>query len=643
MDSIPMQKPQGLSYAEIRNTIIGTIPPEIGITRIEFEGPRLAIYTKRPEMLMEQGHIVAEIAGSIKKRIVVRSDPSVRTTEIEAERIIKETLPEEAGLAQAYFDPTLGEVGLEVMKPGVAIGRGGSNLLEIVKRTRWSPNVVRSPPIPSMTIKQIQGYLYSKSKERERFLREAGESIFRSMYSPSGDVRVTFLGGVRHVGRSAILVRTRESSILLDCGINPGTNNPIGAYPRLDADEFDIGRLDAVVITHAHLDHCGFLPYLYKYGYDGPIYCSQPTASLMVLLQGDYLDVMSKEGRVAPYGADDIREVILHTIPLGYGEVTDVSPDVRLTLHNAGHILGSSVVHLHIGRGLHNVVYTGDFKFGLTQLLQPAVHQFPRAETLIMESTYGGQGDTSPSRMETEAEFVGMASSILSKGKVLLPVPAVGRAQEIMMVINKYMEEGDLPEVPVYIEGMISEATGIHTAYPDYLSNDIRDQILREGRNPFESDYFTVVKQSDSRDEIAEGGPCIIIATAGMMEGGPVIEYFKRLAPWEENGLIFVSYQVTGTLGQRLQSGLKSVQTFNRDGKMEVINVAMGIQNIEGFSGHSDRRQLLNYVRRMRPTPRIVFMVHGEESKCENMARAVSRIRGVRAYASDLLETFRLA
>lgn len=637
-----MQKTQGLSHAEIRSTILQKIPPDIGITRIEFEGPRLAIYTKRPEMLMEQGHIVADIAGSIKKRIVVRSDPSVRTTEAEAERIIKEVLPEEASLVQAYFDPTLGEVMLEVLKPGVAIGRGGSNLLEVVRKTRWSPNVVRSPPIPSKTIKQIQGFLYSKSKERERFLRETGESIFRPMYQPSGDVRITILGSSRQVGRSAILIRTRESSILLDCGINPGTSNPIGAYPRFDVEEFSIGRLDAVVVTHAHLDHCGFLPYLYKYGYEGPVYCSKPTASLMVLLQGDYLDVMSKEGRVSPYGADDIREGIIHAIPLGYGEVTDVSPDVRLTLHNAGHILGSSIVHLHIGKGLHNIVYTGDFKFGYTQLLQPAASQFPRVETLIMESTYGGPNDVASPRMDTETEFVELANRILKEGKVLIPVPAVGRAQEIMMVINKYMESGDLAEVPVYIEGMISEATGIHTAYPGYLSNEISDQILREGKNPFESDYFTVVKQADSRDEIAEGGPCIIVATAGMMEGGPVIEYFKRLAPWEENGLVFVSYQVTGTLGQRLQSGLRSVQTFNSNGKMEVFNVRMGTHTVEGFSGHSDRRQLLNFVRKMRPTPRSVFLVHGEESKCENMSRTISRFRGVKAYAPSLLETFRL-
>ncbi len=638
-----MQKSQALSYAEIRNTILSKIPPEVGITRIEFEGPRLAIYTQKPEILHENSHIVAEIAGIIKKRIVIRSDPSVRSSEIEAERVIKEVLTDDAGLVQSYFDPTLGEVALEVQRPGAAIGKGGSNLQEIVRRTHWNPNVVRSPPIPSLTIKQIRGYLYSKSKERERFLRETGEAIFRQMFNSSGDVRVTFLGSSRHVGRSAILIRTRESSILLDCGINPGTNRPIGAYPRLDVEEFKLDGLDAVVITHAHLDHCGFVPYLFKYGYEGPVYCSEPTASLMTLLQGDYLDVMSMEGRVPPYGGDDIREVIIHTIPLAWGEVTDVSPDIRLTLHNAGHILGSSIVHLHIGKGLHNIVYTGDFKYGHTQLLAPAAAQFPRVETLIMESTYGGPNNITPPRMETEGGFVEIANKILKNGKVIIPVPAVGRAQEILMVINKYMEEGELTEVPVYIEGMISEATGIHTAYPDYLSSELRDQILREGRNPFESDYFTVVKQQDSRDEIAEGGPCIIMATAGMMEGGPVIEYFKRLAPWEENGLIFVSYQVTGTLGQRLQAGMHSVQTFNREGKMEITNVRLGIETVEGFSGHSDRRQLLNYVRKLRPTPRKVFFVHGEESKCDDMARTVSRFRGVRGFSPNMLETFLLA
>jgi KH/beta-lactamase-domain protein len=429
----------------------------------------------------------------------------------------------------------------------------------------------------------------------------------------------------------------------MDCGINPGTSRAVDAYPRFDTGEFDVSRLDAVVITHAHLDHCGFLPYLFKYGYDGPVYCSAPTASLMTLLQGDYLDVMSKEGRFPPYGAEDIRKVIIHTIPLNWGEVTDIAPDIRLTLHNAGHILGSSMAHLHIGKGLHNVVYTGDFKYGYTTLLASAVSNFPRVETLIMESTYGAPDNVTAPRSETDAEFVEFTNHILKKGKMIIPVPAVGRAQEILMVINKYMEDGSLTEVPVYIEGMISEATGIHTAYPDYLSSELKDQILREGVNPFESDYFTVVKQHDLRDEIAAGGPCIIMATAGMMEGGPVMEYFKRLAPDPENGLLFVSYQVAGTKGNRIQGGMRSIQIYNRDGKMSITNIGLTTHTISGFSGHSDRNQLVNFVRKMRPTPRRVFMVHGEESKCQNMARTISRFRGVRAHSPDLLETFRLA
>lgn len=636
------QNTHGLTYSEIRQAILDKIPPEVGITRIEFEGPRLAIYCHKPEILQERGHIVGEIAGVIKKRIVIRSDPSVRLPEIQSESIIKEIL-EEAGLVQAYFDPALGEVVLEVEKPGVAIGKSGSNVLDIVTRTHWSPNFVRSPPIPSMTIKQIRGFLYSKSKERERVLRETGEAIFRPIYQQSGDVRVTFLGSSRQVGRSAILVKTRESQVLLDCGINPGSRRPIQSYPRLDVEEFDINNLDAVIITHAHLDHCGFLPYLYKYGYSGPVYCSEPTANVMTLLQSDYIDVTRKEGNVPPYSHEDIFEVILHTIPLSYGEVTDISPDVRLTLHNAGHILGSSLIHLHIGKGLHNIVYTGDFKYGPTALLQPASTYFPRVETLIMEATYGNPDNVAPSRDETDAQFVEIANKILKKGKVLMPVPAVGRAQEILMVINKYMQSGDLLEAPVYIEGMISEATGIHTAYPGYLSHEIRDQILKKGVNPFESDYFTVVKQHDSRDEIVEGGPCMIIATAGMMEGGPVLDYFKRLAPYDENGLIFVSYQVKGTMGHRVQSGMGSAQMYNQNGKLEVINIEMSIHTVHGFSGHSDRRQLVNYVRRLRPQPKRVFVVHGEESKCENLARTLSKMRGVRGHAPRLLDTFRLA
>ena len=257
---------------EIRQTIIDHIPKEAEITRIEFEGPSLAIYTKRPEVRVTNSRVITDIVNLIKKRIVIRSDPSVRLQENEAQRVINEIIPKEAEVTNILFDPTLGEAIIEAKKPGIAIGRDGVILHEIVLKTRWIPRVLRSPPKPSKIMAHVRHSLYSGSKERERILRNVGERIFRPMVHEVGDVRVAMLGGAREVGRSALLVQTRESQVLIDCGINPGSTRPFDSFPRFDISQFDLDSLDAVVISHAHLDHCGFLPFLYKYGYDGPIY-----------------------------------------------------------------------------------------------------------------------------------------------------------------------------------------------------------------------------------------------------------------------------------------------------------------------------------------------------------------------------------
>jgi len=332
----------------------------------------------------------------------------------------------------------------------------------------------------------------------------------------------------------------------------------------------------------------------------------------MSLLQLDYLDVLSKQGTMAPYDQKDVRECVLHTMPLRYGTVTDIAPDIRLTLHNAGHILGSSIVHLHIGEGLHNIVFTGDFKYGRTMLLEPAVTEFPRVETVITESTYGAAQDFMPSRTEAEEKLVSIVNETLNrKGKVLIPVPAVGRAQEILLIIDEYMRRGAIQEAPVFIEGMISEATAIHTAYPEYLAKEVRNRILHEGVNPFESEYFTIIEHPSAREEIIEGNPCIIMATSGMLEGGPVIEYFKHLASDEKNTLIFVSYQIEGTLGRRVQKGLTETPILNSEGKIEIIKVKLRAESIEGFSGHSDRKQIINYIQRITPKPERIIVCHG--------------------------------
>ncbi|MDI6847225.1 MAG: beta-CASP ribonuclease aCPSF1, partial [Candidatus Bathyarchaeia archaeon] len=601
---------------EISQYILEHVPKRAQVTRIEYEGSMLAVYAKKPEILVEQSSVIADIVNVIRKRIVVRPDPSVRLPEKDAERMVREIVAIEAEVTDINFDPSLGEIIIEAKKPGLVIGRNGAVLQEIIRQTKWRPRVLRSPPLRSKIVAHMRHYLHSESKERERILRTVGERIFRPKTYDVGDVRITMLGGVQEVGRSAFLVQTRESSVLLDCGINPGSSKPFEAFPRLDIPAFEIDSLDAVVISHAHLDHCGLVPFLYKYGYDGPVYCSAPTSNLMTLLQLDYLDVASKQGIIPLYDQKDIRECVLHTIPLRYGVVTDIAPDMRLTLHNAGHILGSSILHLHIGEGLHNVVYTGDYKYARTMLLEAAVTEFPRVETVITESTYGSPNDIMPSRVEAEELLTAVINETLGqKGKVLIPVPAVGRAQEIMLVIDGYMRRGLMKEAPVFIEGMISEATAIHTAYPEYLGREVRNSILHDGINPFQSDYFTIVEHPSVRQDIIDGEPCIIMATSGMLEGGPVIEYFKSLAGDERNTIIFVSYQIDGTLGRRVQKGLADVTMINSEGKMVVVKVKSRVESIEGFSGHSDRRQIINYITRLKPKPERVVVCHGERAK----------------------------
>ncbi|MBS7614130.1 beta-CASP ribonuclease aCPSF1 [Candidatus Bathyarchaeota archaeon] len=627
----------------IRRTIFEHLPKEAELTRIEFEGPSLAIYTKKPEIRVTQSKAITEIVNLIKKRIVIRSDPSVRMAEPEAQKTITEIVTQEAEVTNVLFDPTVGEVIIEAKKPGLVIGKDGSTLNEIVVKTRWIPRVLRSPPKPSKIIAHVRHSLYSGSKERERILRNVGERIYRPLLHEVGDVRITMLGAAREVGRSAILVETRESQVLIDCGINPGSTKPFEVFPRFDVAQFDPSTLDAVVISHAHLDHCGFLPFLFKYGFDGPVYCSVPNLSLMTLLQLDYLDVMSKQGLPLFYDQKDVRESVLHTVPLRFGVVTDIAPDIRLTLHNAGHILGSSIVHLHMGEGYHNIVYTGDFKFGKTMLLEAAARDFPRVETIITEATYSGPTDIMPAREEAEQRLTQIINETLTRsGKVLIPVPAVGRAQEIMLILDEYMKRGMMKEAPVFIEGMISEATAIHTAHPEYLSREVRNSILNEGVNPFESDYFTVVEHPSARQDIINGEPSIIVATAGMLEGGPIIDYFQQLAEDSRNTIIFVSYQIEGTLGRRVQKKVPEVSVFNSEGKIKVIKCNLEVQTVDGFSGHSDRRQIIGYIRKLASKPENVIVCHGEKSKCLGLADYLRTRYKINATAPDVLETIRL-
>lgn len=627
------------TLSEIKKIITKEIPQEANITKIEYEGPFVVVYVKNLSAVIEKNELIKKIAHEIKKRIIIRADPSSRKTKEEAKAIIENLIPKEAELVDIKFDEETGEVMILAKNLGLVIGKSGSTLKEIASSTGWRPNIIRAPPLKSKIIDQTIYFLDKESEYRLKFLRNIGMRIHRPMLYKNGIVTISALGGFREVGRQAILVETSNSKVLIDCGIKP--TSTVDEFPLLE--ELDIEELDAVIVTHAHLDHCGFIPFLFKYGYNGPVYCTKPTRNLMTLLQLDYLDVATKEGKPMPYGLKEVKKTLLSTIPLDYGEVTDIAPDIRLTFHNAGHILGSTIVHLHIGEGLHNIVYTGDFKYAKTRLLEPASLSFPRVETLIMESTYGAPNDVMPSREETERLFLEYIKTTIERGgKVLIPVLAVGRAQEIMLVIDEAMRLGAIPKVPVYIEGMLQEVTAIHTAYPENLARDLRNRIFHKGENPFLSEQFISVDDKNARPEIAEGGPCIIMATSGTLTGGPALEYFKLLASDSKNTMIFVSYQIEGTLGRSILRGVREVTLTDSSGKINVIEVKMDVKALDGFSGHSDRKQLLRFINNLSVKPKQIVIVHGEESKCLSLAETIYKLFRINTIVPNVGEKIRV-
>ncbi|MEA1904821.1 MAG: beta-CASP ribonuclease aCPSF1 [Candidatus Hadarchaeota archaeon] len=626
---------------EIKEIVREETPFSGAVSGIDFEGPNVVIYCRNLDLLMENGELIKDLARKIRKRITLRPDPSILTDAREAEKEIRKIVPSEASISDVVFSPDIGEVTIEAEKPGIAIGKGGNLLREIMRRIRWTPKIVRAAPIRSETVRNIRRSMISAATDRRKIMRKIGRRIHREPTSKSEWVRISTLGGAREVGRSSHLLQTPESKVLLDCGVNVASEDR--AFPHLEAPEVRLKELDAVIISHAHLDHCGFVPYLFKYGYDGPVYCTPPTRDLSVLLQLDYVDIAEREGKTLPYDKRDIHKFVKHTIPLGYGDVTDISPDVRITFHNAGHILGSSIVHVHIGEGLYNVVYTGDIKFDNTRLFAPASCSFPRLETLIMESTYGGSENIQPFRADAEKEFIRAVTETVQRGgKVIVPVFGVGRSQEIMVLLEESRRLGTFNGAPVYLDGMIWEATGIHTAYPEYLRREIQEQIFHQDRNPFLSDMFERVRDQDHRREIMDGGPSVILSTAGMMVGGPVLEYFKELAPDPRNTLVFVGYQSEGSLGRRIQKGWREVPLQSEGNRRKVVEVNMDIKTIEGFSGHSDRAQLLNYAQRVSPKPRRVICCHGDESRCIDLASAIHKLFRTETRAPLNLETLRL-
>ncbi|RLJ07141.1 MAG: beta-CASP ribonuclease aCPSF1 [Candidatus Aenigmatarchaeota archaeon] len=614
------------------------LPKDASITEVKFEASLIVLYTKSKQFFRESEDIVKSIVSQLKKRIEIRPDLSITLEPEKAREFILKTVPEEAGIKAIYFEPELGKVVIECQKPGLVIGKGGETYRKLKNELFWLPKIERAPAIDSKIVRAVRNLLHTEIDYRKKFLNAVGQRINSKVLTEEERrqewVRLSALGGFRQVGRSCLLVQTPHSSVMLDCGVDVGSPNGI---PYLDAPEFDLDRLDAVFISHAHIDHLGFVPYLYEKGYKGPLYCSAPTRDLLVLLCFDYIDVCQKEGKKVWYSKKAIEKAVKHSITLEYGEVTDITPDIRLTIQPSGHLLGSALAHLHIGDGLHNILYTSDFKFGPTRLFEPAKTQFPRIETLIIESTYGGPEDVLPKRKEAEEMLVRLINETAEKGgKVLIPVFAVGRAQEIMAILAERCK------YPVYLDGMVWDATAIHTAYPEHLSRYLQSKIFHQEKNPFLAEIFKPVAPKERPEIIDSSEPAVILATSGMLIGGPAIEYLKAVAPDPRNCLIFVGYQGEGTLGRRIQKGWREIPIRTEDGRTKTLELKLRVETVVGLTGHSGRNQILSYIRHLSSKPERVIVCHGEAKKCLALARDIHRIFRVETLAPRNLDAIRL-
>lgn len=400
---------------------------------------------------------------------------------------------------------------------------------------------------------------------------------------------VKFHGGCHQIGMSCIEVNTDKSKILLDCGMDPSTD----MVPNFDK------SIDTVIVSHAHLDHCGAIP-LFNFK---NIYCTMPTADLMYIIWKD-ISKLSKK-----YGEDRIEQAMKSIKTMKYRESKKITDDITLKFYDAGHILGSASIYLDIdGKKL---LYTGDINEIETRTLTSADTDIDEIDTLIIESTYGAPTDIKPARKVLEKQLIDEINSTVEKGgKVIIPVFSVGRSQEILTIINNYMRSGYLKNVPVYVDGSLIHTTGIYLAYSQWLNPKIRNS-LENGLNPFGN----TLSGSDNREEVFKEGPCIIISTSGMVQGGPVLQYLKLLKS-PKNKIILTGYQAEGTIGRELEEGANEIIPFKN--KLPIRGEVVKIE----FSGHGDYNSLIRYLKKI-PKPNKVFVIHGERYQSLSLAMTI--------------------
>ena len=459
-------------------------------------------------------------------------------------------------------------------------------------------------------------------------------------------MKIKFCGAASGVTGSCHLLTVGEHKILLDCGQFQG-GKTIEAM-NFEEFPFDPEEIECVVLSHAHIDHCGRLPLLVKRGFRGPIYCSDATAQLLDIMLKDsgYIHEKDaewqnrkalragKEMKDPLYTYKDACESLKYVKPILYDQLVEINDSIKIVFNDAGHILGSSIVELWATENerTSKIVFTGDLGVkGRPILRDPTV--IKKADVVIMESTYGNRVHPE-NESSVERLFAIIKSTIKRGGTVVIPSFAVGRTQELIYEFNKKLDEDpcirqELGNVKVYVDSpMASNATEVFKANAQVFDEEARNYLVH-GDHPLEFEGLEFTKTTEDSQRLnMDNTPKIIISASGMCEAGRIRHHLKHNLWNPKNSVIFVGYQAEGTLGRMLVNGIKDVVLFG-----EAVHVNAQIYNLEGFSGHADKNGLLEWISSFQQKPKQLFLVHGEKESKLSLARAIDQETGIKPIA----------
>ena len=441
-------------------------------------------------------------------------------------------------------------------------------------------------------------------------------------------MKFDFLGGALEIGGSAVLVQIDQKNILFDSGIRQGANkDPLPNFQRVQ----ELGGLDAIIISHAHLDHIGSLPLISKEYPGARIYMNHMTKDLVRVQLYDSLKVMkNRETEIPLYAEQDVVDTLNRIFPIGYEVRFPIFDDCYLTLYNAGHIAGASFCYLQGKEG--NVFYSGDFSVFSQRTIEGAKLPKLRPDVAIVEATYGDRLHTNR-EIEEKALIDLINEAIDQNGKVLIPAFALGRAQEVLLILKGAMNKGSLKKVKVYVDGMVRDVNRAYLQNPLYLKQSLAKKILK-GIEPFYDENIIEVKPAMKREElIDEKESVVFVASSGMLTGGPSTYYAEKIAAMENGYIAITGYQDEEAPGKHLLD-LLDAEEGERYLKLNGVSfpVKCKIKKI-GLSAHSDKNEICGVIERL--SARNVIFVHGNEDVIRNLAKEIAANYRGRIFAPD--------